>query len=124
MWSNKRQGLMQTNIQEHIDLVRDSGLQNEIMCVKMWRNCHGLELPSIYIEILAVDLLSRNKNSLDQNVCTIIQALRDTVETRKVIDPTNSSNNISDSMTNTEKQAIAKAAKDSLNQEYWEKIIW
>ena len=44
---------MQTNIQKHIDMVRYSGLQNEIMLIKMWRSCHGLDLPSIYIEILA-----------------------------------------------------------------------
>jgi hypothetical protein len=123
MWSNKKQGLMQTNIQKHIDLVRHSGLQNEIICVKMWRNCHGLELPSIYIEILATEILNKN-NSLETNVWKLLQTLRDTVQSRRIIDPANSNNNISDSMTNAEKQAIATTAKNSLNQDYWSSIIW
>ncbi len=124
MWSNINQGLMKTNIQKHIDLVRSSGLQNEIMCIKMWRNCHKLELPSIYIEILAIEVLKNQQCSLNNKVWGLLITLRDTVQTRRIIDPANSNNNIADSMTNAEKQAIAKAAKDSLNQESWSSIIW
>ncbi len=124
MWSNKRQSLMQTNIQKHIDLVTSSGLQNEIMCVKMWRNCHGLELPSIYIEILVTEVLKNKGSSLDNNVLELLRMLQDTVQNRHIVDPANSNNIISDSLTETEKQVIANAAKDSLNQEYWSSVIW
>ncbi len=129
MWSRKANdgqgGLMKTNIQKHIDLVRNSGLQNEIMCVKMWRNCHGLELPSIYIEILATEVLNcQNRNGLANNVCTIIRALKDTVLTRNIIDPSNFNNNISNSLSYTEKQAIQKEAKSFFEDKTWNQVIW
>lgn len=117
---------MQTNIQKHIDMVRYSGLQNEIMLIKMWRSCHGLDLPSIYIEILANEVLPTYKRSwsISENIWTLLKALRDTIETRIIIDPSNTNNIISDSLTQREKLEIKKAAADSLQKQYWEQIIW
>lgn len=126
IYSRKRDCRMQTNIQKHIDMVRYSGLQNEIMLIKMWRSCHGLDLPSIYIEILANEVLPTYKRlwSISENIWTLLKALRDTIETRIIIDPSNTNNIISDSLTQREKLEIKKAAADSLQKQYWEQIIW
>lgn len=124
IYSRKKDGLLLTNIETHINLVRDSDLQKEIMLIKMWRNCHGLELPSIYIEILATAVLKSQRDSLDSNVLELLRVLHDTVQTRRIIDPANSNNIISDTLTYAEKQAITENAKNSLNQQYWNSIIW
>lgn len=124
IYSRKKDGLVLTNIQKHIDLVRNSGLQKEIMLLKMWRNCHGLELPSIYIEILATEVFKSQRSTLDSNVWELIKVLRDTVQTRLIIDPANTNNTISDTITDAEKRAIAIAAEKSRNQKYWSRIIW
>ena len=125
IYSRKKDGLVLTNIEKHISLVRNSGLQKEIMLIKMWRNCHGLELPSIYIEIFATEVFkNQQKGDLASNVWELIRVLRDTIQTRRIFDPANSSNIISDTLTNAEKQEIAKTAQSSLTQPYWESIIW
>lgn len=124
LYSRKKDGLIKTNIDIHINLVKNSGLQNEIMLIKMWRNCHGLELPSIYIELLTTELLRGCYGNLENNVLTLLEALRDTVLTRRIVDPANSTNIISDTLTYAEKQAIAEAARTSRNQQYWSSIIW
>ena len=121
---------MQTNIQEHINLVRNSGLSNEMMLLKIWRNCHGLELPSIAIEIITDEVLKQDKtNSLYDNIKKVFEALRDSILTRKIIDPANSSNNIADSMTLKEKQEIKNMAAQSLSYDHGDtvttrKIVW
>lgn len=130
IYSRKNDKNMQTNIQEHINLVRNSGLSNEMMLLKIWRNCHGLELPSIAIEIITDEVLKQDKtNSLYDNIKKVFEALRDSILTRKIIDPANSSNNIADSMTLKEKQEIKNMAAQSLSYDHGDtvttrKIVW
>lgn len=130
IYSTKTKSNTLTNIQKHIDMVRNSGLTKEIMILKIWRNCHNLDLPSIAIEIIACEVLRANKsNSLYSNVKRIFECLRDSIGTRKIIDPANSNNNIADSMTVTEKEKIRKAAILSLSYDHentveGHKIVW
>lgn len=127
LWSNKRKRTIKTNIQRHIDLVHRYGRQKEIMLIKMWRNCHNIELPSIYIEILARDVLGARSyvsDDLWQDTKKLLIALRDTIMTRVIIDPSNSDNIISDSIDSHEKETIAKTARNTLNEEYVNNMIW
>ena len=45
LWSNKRQNRMLTNIQKHIDLVRNSGIIDEIVLFKVWKQQKGIDFP-------------------------------------------------------------------------------
>ena len=101
-----------------------------MMILKIWRNCHNLELPSIAIEIIVNDVLKYNRTySLYENVKKVLESLRDTIISRKIIDPANSNNNIADTMTSSEKEEIRKTAIQSLSYDYGDtiatsKIVW
>jgi len=45
----------QTNIKKHIADISNSGRVSEIKLLKIWRDLHRLEFPSIYIEYLLVN---------------------------------------------------------------------
>ena len=130
IYSRKNDKNTQTNIKTHIDLVRNSGLTNEMMVLKIWKNCHGLELPSIAIEIITEEVLRQNRSySIYNNVKRVLESLRDNITTRRIIDPANSANNIADTMTETEKRDIKRAAENSLSFDYGKevatsKIVW
>ena len=130
IYSRKNDSITLTNIQKHIDLVQLSGLTKEMMILKIWRNCHNLELPSIAIEIIVNDVLKYNRTySLYENVKKVLESLRDTIISRKIIDPANSNNNIADTMTSSEKEEIRKIAIQSLSYDYGDtiatsKIVW
>lgn len=130
IYSRKTNGNTLTNIQKHIDLVRNSGLTKEMMVLKIWRNCHNLELPSIAIEIITCEVLKNNNTgSLYDNIKKVFESLRDTIKLRKIIDPANSNNNIADSMTEQEKEIIRKTAIQSLSYDHGDtvttsKIVW
>lgn len=125
LWSNKKQTRTLTNIQRHIDLVRNSGLTKEIMLTKIWRNNHNLDFPSIYIEIIVREALQNSSSySLSDNFLKVLRYIRDNIIDKKVVDPSNSQNIISESLTYSEKVAISKAASDSLNKQYWSSIVW
>lgn len=125
LWSNKHNKRMLTNIQKHIDMVRFSGVRKEIMLLKIWRENHNLDFPSIYIEILSVEELEKNnKQNLEENFLHMLKYIADNIESKRVVDPGNCNNIISDSLSSSEKTAIAKQARSSLAKTTWNDIIW
>lgn len=125
LWSNKHKCRMLTNIQKHIDMVRNSGVQKEIMLLKVWRENHSLDFPSIYIEQLCIEKLSKNNQyNLADNFWQMLHYISDNIENKRVVDPSNCNNIISDSLTNSEKRQIANQAQGSLGQKYWKDILW
>ncbi len=125
--TNTRQ---KTNIQKHINDIYNSWRRNEIKLLKIRRELHGLDFPSIYLEYLVIDylLLNKSKNSeaLWNNFYHILQELSKTdwnfLFTR-VVDPANSNNLLSDLLNTTEKNKIISEAKNSVNKNYWSEII-
>lgn len=125
LWSNKHQNRMLTNIQKHIDMVRNSGHRKEIMLLKVWRENHKLDFPSIYIEQLCVEELGKNNQyNLADNFCHMLQYISNIIEDKRVVDPSNCNNIISDSLTSAEKRTVANQANNSLSEKYWSNIIW
>ena len=125
LYRSKVDSWTQTNISNHINLVKNSGRINEIIALKIWRKLHNLDFPSIYLELTVLDALyNKGKNQLDNNFLTLLEYLSDNFVDKIVIDPSNSNNKISDDLYKYEKQAIASKAKESRNQQYWENTIW
>lgn len=125
LWSNKHQNRMLTNIQKHIDIVQQSGVKKEIMLLKVWRENHKLDFPSIYIEQLCVEELKyHNQYNLADNFMHMLSYIEDNIQSKRVVDPSNCNNIISDSLTSSEKRQIANQAQDSLGQQYWADILW
>lgn len=130
IYSRKQNKNIQTNIKKHVNLVKNSGLTKEMMLIKLWRNCHNLALPSIAIEIIVNDILyDKNSYDLYSNFKKILEALRDSITTRKIIDPANTNNNIADTMDDDEKENIREIAIQSLSYDHGNtvttsKIVW
>jgi len=115
----------QTNINTHINLVKNSGRVTEIIALKVWCKLHGLEFPSIYLELLVLEALNnRINNQPAANILTVLQYLRDSFVDKTIIDPANSNNTISDDLNKSEKAAIAKKAKESAAAPNWGNILW
>lgn len=125
LWSNKRQQRTKTNIQKHIDLVRNNNIEKYVMLMKIWRNNHGLDIPSIYIEIMTYDALSIKRTyDLETDYLYLLRYFKDNVVDKKVVDPSNSINIISDTLKDSEKHEIKRQLELSLDKQYWMEIIW
>jgi hypothetical protein len=125
IFRSKAQTWTQTNIQVHINRIKDSGRIDEIRVIKIWRNLHQLEFPSFYLELTIIDALSgKNRNQLATNFLTVLEYLRDNFVNARVVDPANANNIISDDLTSAEKQTITNAASLSRNKQDWSEIIW
>lgn len=112
-----------TNISKHINYVMASGRNAEIRVLKLWRNQKGLDFPSFYLEMTAINALTGKNASISQNVWTVFQYLRDNFVNARVVDPANTNNVISDDLTAAEKQRIKKAAEGALAAKNWSQIV-
>ena len=121
----------QTNIQKHINDISQSGRTNEIKVLKIWRELHQLDFPSIYLEYLLINniLLNKSKdiNSLGDNVWHALNELAKSTGNplgARIVDPANSANILSDLLTVAEKNTIINKAKVSIQQTNWNQIVW
>lgn len=125
IYSSKKDTWMQTNVDLHITKVKNSNRANEILLTKIWRHIHGIDFPSIYLELTVLDALhNKPTNNLANNFWTVLTYLSDKFVESSVTDPSNTNNKVSDMLYKYEKEAIALQAKTSLGKKTWEEIIW
>lgn len=131
IYLSKTGGRQQTNIKRHIADVSTSGRLKEIMLCKIWREKHGLDFPSIYLEYLLINevLAYRSKGDayLESNFAHILREFsKDSANPlfSRVVDPANSSNILSDLLNVTEKNRIIAIAKQSNSATNWGSVVW
>jgi hypothetical protein len=125
LFNKKSGGAVQTDVAQHIHLVSNSGRQQEICALKIWRERHALDFPSLLLELTVLQALEAERfGQLADNMLAVLRYLANRFEQLVVRDPANSSNIVSNDLTADAKKAIAKAARDALYDENWKKIMW
>lgn len=125
LYKRKSDSWTQTNVKMHINTVVNSGRTKEIRAIKIWRNLHSLSFPSFYLELAVIEgLKGRSKTNLAANVLHSLSYIGTSLPTRRIVDPENTNNVISDDLTLAEKNAVARQAKASAGEQYWRDIIW
>lgn len=124
LYRNRAGSWTKTNVARHIQIVLDSRRNEEIRALKIWRRLHGLDFPSIYLELAVIRALRRRRGDLAANLIRVFEWLESEIRQVPVVDPANTANVISDDLTANEKRAIASRAAWSLQQPYWDRILW
>jgi len=123
---NKRAGrAVHTDIARHIHLVANSGRQQEICALKIWRERMGLDFPSLYLECAVLQALKNERfGQLADNFLAVLRYLSHRFEQAVVADPANPENLLSSDLSAGDKKVIATAARDALYEENWKKMLW
>ena len=75
---NDEKTRLKTNLQTHVDHVRDSGVRPAIRMVKYWRERNGVEIRTFALELLIIDLLKDKKDrSLQTQLAHVWTEFRD-----------------------------------------------
>lgn len=87
---------LKTNLQKHIDHIRDSGVREAIRLGKYWRTQNGISSAKTFVlELLIVKLLEgRVGDSLEDQLLHVFTEFRDNAEGLSVKDPANSNNDL------------------------------
>ena len=116
LWSTKSKGKIQTNIREHISMIKNSSIKDIIMLLKVWREWNGVEFSSVYIEHLCLRELGRCcELPLSRKFFKMMSSIADNILWERIEDPSNSKNIISDTMSETEKIELKILAMNTIN---------
>src|SRR5207253_4323098 len=107
---------------EQTRYVRESGLINEILALKIWRRRRALKFPSFLMELATIHALTPNP-SISDSFMSLLDFLATDFPTTRLIDPGNSNNVVSDLLTPEEKFRITQSAQRSIAAAAWPEIL-
>lgn len=115
LWSTKTGSWLQTNISEHIRVVSNSGRLDEIRLIKIWRNHFGIDWQSFYLELFVLDALRGARvGNVQENIVTVFRAITTSLANKRLVDPANTNNVVSNVLTADAKGAVIKSAQVAL----------
>jgi len=109
LWQARLNTWLKTDIPLQIRYVRDSGLIDEILALKIWRRRHALRFPSFLMELAVIHAL-KPKRPIEEQFTSLLRFLATDFPTTRLLDPANSNNVVSDLLTDVEKLRIARTA--------------
>lgn len=117
---------LKTNIEVHIEHVRDSGVTEAIRLMKVWRTRHGLQLKTFVLELIVIDTLAGSTATLDRQVRNVLERLCDNADGVAIEDPANGGNDLSDAWNVSVRasvSAIAGSTLTAINAGGWEAVF-
>lgn len=124
LYSTRRGTAMKTNLNHHVLDLIESGRAEEIRVLKLWRDQHGLDFPSFYLELSTIAALRRRPlGELADNVWAALGYFEQLFVGRAILDPSNANNVVSAELTTNEKMAIATTASGTRATRSWTEIV-
>jgi len=106
---------IQSNIHNHVDIVKNMSELDTIKLLKLWKIQKAIKFKSFALELLVKKAFeNESKIGLDKKFEYMMKYIRDNIDTISLVDPSNSNNNVSDSLTDNQKNNIKKYAKRAL----------
>lgn len=126
--SSGEKGRQKTNLDVHINHVKDSGVTAAIRMMKLWRARNSLSVRHFILELLTIELLKGKKDSkLADQLEHVWTELRDNVENIQVEDPANPSGNdlseIFNSAIRHELSSIAARTVETIEKDGWKTVF-
>lgn len=106
---------LKTNLEKHIEHIRDSGFAPEIRLTKLWRPCAGIEVRTFPLELVVVKILKRSvPTGLSARMMYVMKTIRDEIERLAIEDPANSGNDLSEALSPDVRRRMALAAQSTI----------
>jgi hypothetical protein len=121
-------GRQKTNLDVHIDHVKDSGVIDGIRLTKLWRVRNGMSIRNFILELLTIELLKAKKDeALTDQLTNLWTELRDNIDDITIEDPANpTGNDLSElfgSAIKLELSDAARVALENVENDDWKAIF-
>ena len=118
---------LKTNLQIHIDFIRDSGVVDAIRLIKLWKARKSLSVKQFVLELLVIKVLANKKaSSLEEQLKHVWNEMARTNDPIVVEDPANpTGNDLMPSLRGgawAELSAVAKTTLQTLDSGGWESV--
>jgi len=106
---------LQTNLETHIEYVRDSGVVDAIRLLKLWKARRQIGIKTFGLELLTIDLLASRKNlTLPNQLKRVWTEFRDEIDNLTIADPANTNNDLSELLNSDVRRQLRDHARDTL----------
>lgn len=113
IYVSKKDTWTQTNVKVQINLISNSIRKGEIILTKIWRKNHGLDFPSMYLELIVIEALKyKPVGDLSNNFWAVLAYLKNDFVEKLITDPSNSNNRVSDVLYKYEKKPLLLKLKN------------
>lgn len=126
LYNSRTNNRFQTSIKIHIDTVRDSGRRDVIRLMKLWKERKKVPISSFILEQMVIDGCNERRASLtnlEPQLMASFHYINDNILNKRILDPANSNNVISDDLSNEEKNRIRKLANEALEAKKWSEVF-
>lgn len=119
---------LKTNLEKHLQHVKESGVINAIRLMKLWRFLNGLRIKHFALELLVIDLLSGKKKgvSLTSQLTHVWTTFRDERDGLSITDPANDNNDLSEllnTLVRAELSSVARSTLSLIETSGWEAVF-
>ncbi len=102
---------IQTNIKEHIDFIKGKDKERQVIrLMKVFKLSQDIKIKSFLVELLTIRAFEKNSDNIPaglwEQLKMVIQFIADNIETIVLNDPANSNNNVTSSLSASEKTAL------------------
>ena len=108
---------LKTNLQTHVDHIRESGVRKAIRLLKLWRVRNGLASAKTFVlELLVVKLLEEMESEpISEQLTHVLSELKERASALSVEDPANSGNDLTPTL-DSFRHLLSSAADSTLAQ--------
>jgi len=117
-----------TNLDVHIEHVKNSGVRDAIRLMKLWRVRNGLSVRHFVLELLTIDLLKNKKSvSLPDQLEHVWTQMRDNINDMSIEDPANPNGNdlsvLFDDQVKSALQSVASSTLSMIELNGWQSVF-
>lgn len=111
LYDSKAGTYILTNIKAHNDLLSGKSLEREVIkLLKVWKTTHKVDMKSFLVELMVLQAFEKDSTLANKKLYERLKGgmlyIANNIETIKLNDPANSNNCVSDTLEETEKEAI------------------
>lgn len=119
---------LKTNLDVHVNHIKDSGLTQTIRLIKKWRNVYSLDVKTFVLELLVVKILDKKKDTdgLEECLKAFFEKVSSNIENIAIEDPANSGNDLTpifDDLTKGNLFSASIKTKTLIDEDKWEDIF-
>ncbi len=124
LFNTDTEGRFQTSVKKQVNYVRKSRRQDVIKLMKLWKIRKDVPIRTFLLENMVIEgCKGMPRSLLESQLSHSLQYISDNILTKRIVDPSNSINVISNDITDEEKHRIKILAEDAINVQYWRDVF-
>ena len=118
-------GRFQTSIEIQVNYVKKSQRQDTIRLMKLWKKRKDVPIKTFILEHMVIEgCRGVPRNTLEPQLNTAFQFIENNITTKRITDPANSQNIISNDLSTEEKNRIKRLATQAIDAKSWGQVFF